>query len=160
MAFIQLVTFEIGGEEYGVDINAVNGIIKSKNYKIFKAPNSSKCLEGMINLRGKINPVFNLKKKFQPNYETDDINEDSKIIIINNNDSTVGFLVDEVTDIFRINDEDIDIMSDSVIYDNLGYIKGIGKIEDKMIFILDLIQVLSADENINLKDISQQDVIK
>lgn len=141
MAFVEFVTFLVSGEEYGIEINSINVILRSKNYKIFKIPNSPKHLEGIINLRGKLNPIFNLKKKF--NFDDTSINDDSKIIIVNNGKaSTVGFIVDEVTDIFKLDESEVDSAPDGFN----DYIKGMGKVEDKIILILDLVKVLSNDE--------------
>ncbi|MTV50884.1 chemotaxis protein CheW [Heliobacillus mobilis] len=144
MAVIQLISFELAGDEYAVDITTVNGIVKYKNYSVVKIPNASKGLEGFINLRGKAIPVFNLKKKLQ--YTDDTIYEDSKIIIINYSGSIVGFIVDDVTDIFKLRDEQIEQLSGSISGNCDKYIKGIGKSDDNMIVILDLILVLSENE--------------
>lgn len=161
MAFDQVVTFELSGGEYGVDITSVNGIVKSKNYKVFKIPNAPEYLEGIIHLRGKVNPVFNLKKKFKLDDEVrndEGRNDDSKIIIINNSTSTVGFLVDEVTDIFRLKDEDIEPVPSAIDYIGTGYMLGIGKVEGKMIIILDLIKTLSVNELVEMQSISNMDL--
>ena len=151
MAVLQLVSFELNKEEFAVDINNVSGIIKYKSYTISKVPNSPRELEGFINLRGKITPVYNLKKKFQ--YDDTVINTDSKIITVNNNESIIGFIVDDVTDIFRIKDEDIEPFPSSLGGD-CNYIKGIGKMEKSMVVILDLLKSLSK------KDMSQLQSIK
>jgi purine-binding chemotaxis protein CheW len=156
MAFVQLVTFELCGEEYGIDINSINGIVKSKSYKVIKVPNSPKYLEGIINLRGRINPIFNLKKKFHMDDKT--INEDSKIIIVNNEEATVGFIVDEVTDIFKLNDDDIESVPGSINGNDRAYIKGIANFEDRIILILDLIKTMSDDEVQQLRSISDMDM--
>ncbi|HEX2924926.1 MAG TPA: chemotaxis protein CheW [Ruminiclostridium sp.] len=151
MAFIQLVTFELSGEEYGMEIDSINGIIKSKSYKIFKIPNSPKHLEGIINLRGKVNPVFNLKKKFQ--LEDESISPESKIIIVNTSkDTTVGFIVDEVTDIYKIEDTQIEDAPKGIN----NYITGIGKVDDKIVMIFDLVKVLSEDDMMKVQSISTQ----
>jgi purine-binding chemotaxis protein CheW len=141
---VQLVTFELSGEEYGVDIRCVNSIIKSKNFKIFKIPNSSNFLEGVINLRGKSNPIVNLKKKF--NFEDEPKAEESKIVIINNQGASIGFIVDEVTDILKITDEEIEPVPNIIKGSNLRYLSGIVNVNDKMISILDLVKLLSVDE--------------
>ncbi|MTV49769.1 chemotaxis protein CheW [Heliobacillus mobilis] len=144
MAIVQLVTFELCGEEYAIDITMVNGIVKFKNYNIVKIPNATRGLEGFINLRGKAIPLFNLKKKFQ--YDHESIDEDSKIIVLHHNGTIVGFIVDEVTDIFKLKDEEIEPVPNSIRNNCDKYIKGIGKADDKMVVILDLIKVLTDNE--------------
>jgi Chemotaxis signal transduction protein len=151
MAFLQLVTFEVYDEVFAVDINNVNGILKSKSYSISKVPNAPKELEGFINLRGRVTPIYNLKKKFQ--YAETTITPDSKIIVIDTSDSIVGFIVDDVTDIFKIKDEDIEPFPSNLGSD-CSYITGIGKVEGDMVAILDLIKLLNKTDMSQLKTIS------
>lgn len=155
MAFLQLVTFELDKEVFAVEINNVNGILKSKSYSISKVPNTPKELEGIINLRGKVTPIYNLKKKFQ--YEDASINPDSKIIVINTNDSIVGFIVDDVTDIFKIKVEDIEPFPSS-LSDDCCYIEGIGKVDGNLIAVLNLIELLSKNDISQLKSIKSMAV--
>lgn len=150
MAFHQLVSFNIGDEDFAVDINLVTGILKYKSFTISKVPNSPQELEGFINLRGKITPVYNLKKKFR--YSDTSISQDSKIISVSSNDTITGFIVDDVTDIFKISDEDIEPFPANI--GECSYIEGIGKVEGNMIVILNLVKVLSN------KDISHINSIK
>ncbi|MZP30514.1 chemotaxis protein CheW [Heliobacterium undosum] len=144
MAVLQLVTFELCGEEFAIDIDIVNGILKLKSYTIVKIPSASNGLEGIINLRGKAVPVFNMKKRFH--YADTGVSEDSKIIALNNNGAIVGFIVDDVTDIFKLKDEDFEPLPSSITHNCDGYIKGIGKNDDRIIIILDLIKALSDKE--------------
>lgn len=155
MAFLQLVTFKLDNEAFAVDINNVNGILKSKSYSISKIPNAPKELEGIINLRGRVTPIYNLKKKFQ--YEDASTPLDSKIIVINTDDSTVGFIVDDVTDIFKLKGEDIDSFPISLGSD-CSYIEGIGKVSGNLITILDLIKLLSKNDISQLKAIKSMSV--
>jgi purine-binding chemotaxis protein CheW len=86
------------------------------------------------------------------------INEDSKIIIVNNEEATVGFIVDEVTDIFKLNDDDIESVPGSINGNDRAYIKGIANFEDRIILILDLIKTMSDDEVQQLRSISDMDM--
>jgi purine-binding chemotaxis protein CheW len=144
MSFFQMVTFDLCGEEYAVDISNVNGIVKWKNYSISKIPNAPEELEGIMDLRGKVSPVFNLKKKFKLDIQS--IGDESKIVIMNNHESVIGFIVDEVTDIFRLREEEIEPFPSCVNKEDCEYIRGIGKVGDRMILILDLIQLLSSSD--------------
>lgn len=163
VAFVQIVTFQLGGEEYGVDILSIYGIVKSKNYIVHKIPVDSKCLEGIINLRGAVNPIFNLKKKFEfevgvMNNKSEVISDNSEIVIVNNGASTIGFIVDEVTDIHRMNDEEILPMPSAIEKDVSEYLVGIGKVGENLIPILDLLKTLSADEIGRMRSISNMDL--
>lgn len=148
---VQLVIFKIEGEEFGVDITKVNGINKATDFEIVKIPNSPKMLEGIINLRGKINPIFNLRKKF--NFSDKAIDENSKIVIVYMEDITVGFIVDEVTEILKLEDEDIEKAPRAVTGVDRKYITAVGKVDNRMIILLDLDKVLSEEEQTKIKEV-------
>jgi len=141
---VQLVVFALDADEYGIDVSAVNGILRSKKFKIQSIPGTSKGIEGMINLRGQVNYIFNLRKKF--GLPEKEISEESKFIMLNNNQSTTGCIVDEVTDIIRLDDENVQATPDFVSGCNTRYISGIGKLDDRMIIILDPDKILSNEE--------------
>lgn len=131
---IQLVIFELDNKEYGIDVAAVNGILRARKFKIQTLPGTDKSIEGMINLRGNVNYIFNLRTKFDAIDK--EISDESKFIMLNANNSTVGCIVDEVTDIVKLNDDQIQV-APNFISGNDNYILGIGKLEDRMIIILD-----------------------
>ena len=132
---IQLVVFELDNEEYGLAVSAVNGILRSSKFKIQKLPGTDKTIEGMINLRGQVNYIFNLRSKFK--LLEKELSAESKFIMLNANESTIGCIVDEVTDIVKLNDEDVQAAPKFISDINANYILGIGKLEDRMIIILD-----------------------
>ena len=132
---IQLVVFALDDEEYGIDVSAVNGILRSKKFKIQPLPGSNQAVEGMINLRGNVNYIFNLRNKF--NLAEKEISEESKFIMLNVNGSTTGCIVDEVTDIVKLNDDEVQSAPNFVNGGSTDCITGIGKIDDRMIIILD-----------------------
>ena len=102
---MQLVVFELDGNEYGIDALKVNGILRAKKFSIKKMPGVSDSVEGIINLRGKVSFIFNLGKKFH--IPTTVVDQESKFIMINIENVVVGCIVDEVTDIIRIDEETI-----------------------------------------------------
>ncbi len=132
---IQLVIFELDHEEYGIAVSAVNGILRSSKFQIQKLPGTDKSIEGMINLRGQVNYIFNLRTKFKLIEQA--ISLESKFIMLNAHESTIGCIVDEVTDIVKLNDEDVQEAPSFISNVNINYIIGIGKLEDRMIIILD-----------------------
>jgi purine-binding chemotaxis protein CheW len=132
---IQLVVFELDNEEYGIAVSAVNGILRSNKFKIQTLPGTDKSIAGMINLRGNINYIFNLRTKF--NLIEKEVSAESKFIMLNTNKSTIGCIVDEVTDIVKLNDEDVQAAPNFISDINEHYILGIGKLEDRIIIILD-----------------------
>ena len=142
---LQLVVFALDEEEYGIDVSAVNGILRTKKFKIQAIPGTDKVIEGMINLRGTVNYIFNLRRKF--GLPEKEISEESKFIMLNNNDSTTGCIVDEVTDIIKLDDEDVQPAPGFAQGLNASYITGVGKMDDRMIIILDPQKILALDEN-------------
>jgi purine-binding chemotaxis protein CheW len=144
MASIQLVVFELDEQEYGINVGAVNGILRSKKFQIQRIPGMPKVIDGMINLRGKVSYIFNLRVKF--GLVEREISDESKFIMLNIKESITGCIVDEVTDIVKLNDEDVQPPPTIASDRNIRYIKGIGKVDERLIVILDPEQLLSSDE--------------
>ncbi|MDI6602154.1 MAG: chemotaxis protein CheW [Thermoanaerobacteraceae bacterium] len=147
MAEKQVVVFKLLGEEYCVDIMKVVEIIRMQ--EITKLPDAPRFVEGVINLRGKIIPVIDLKKRF--NLQEGGINEDTRIIITNADSKTIGFIVDNVTEVLRLNEEDIESIDNVTVGIDKDYIQGIGKLDKRLLIMLDLNKVLTKEEKISLK---------
>ena len=147
---MQFVIFKIEAEEFGVDIMKVKEIIKP--LQIVKVPNTPVFIEGIINLRGKVHPVFNLRKKF--GFPEKPFDEDTKIVIVDVNGVDIGFIVDGVNEIVRIEEAQIEEAPKFISGVNSQYISGVGKIDSRMIIILDLDLVLSVDEQEQLKTVN------
>ena len=146
---IQLVVFELDNKEYGIDVLAVNGILRARKFKVQALPGTDKSIEGMINLRGNVNYIFNLRTKFD--LIEKEISSESKFIMLNVNESATGCIVDEVTDIVKLNDEEVQSVPVFLSAGNTNYITGIGKLEDRMIIILNPEKIF-AQEYANLQD--------
>ena len=146
---IQLVVFELDNKEYGIDVLAINGILRAKKFKVQRLPSTDKSIEGMISLRGQVNYIFNLRTKFDLNEK--EVSSESKFIMLNVNESATGCIVDEVTDIVKLNDEDVQSVPSFLSAGSTDYIIGIGKLEDRMIVILDP-QKLFSKEYANLEE--------
>lgn len=140
----QLVVFEIEGQEFGLDVKTVNGILQAKKFPIKKVPNTPPVIEGVINLRGQVNYIYNLRKKL--NFPERPVDDETKVIMIYAGEVLVGVLVDEVTDIVKIPDEDIDETPDFITGGEDKYITGIGKLDGRLIEILDSHKLLTRDE--------------
>ncbi|SHJ81108.1 chemotaxis protein CheW [Paramaledivibacter caminithermalis] len=149
MAEKQYVIFKLGNEEYGVDIMKVKEISEFKDST--KVPNAPYFVDGIINLRGEIIPIINLKKRF--NISIGDIDSDTRIIVININDKNVGFVVDEASQVLRVNDEDIDAAPEIIAGVDRQYITGVGKVGEKIIILLDLERILTDEEKEKLGDL-------
>lgn len=148
MAENQYVIFKLGNEEYGVDIMKVKEI--SEYRESTKVPNAPYFVDGIINLRGEIIPIINLKKRF--NIENKGVNSDTRIIVININDKNVGFVVDEASQVLRIDEKNIEQAPEIIVGVDRQYINGVGKIDDKIVILLDLEKILSDEEKEKLEE--------
>ncbi|MFZ5968152.1 MAG: chemotaxis protein CheW [Bacillota bacterium] len=149
MAEKQYVIFRLDNEEYGVDIMNVKEISEFK--ESVKVPNTPKFVDGIINLRGDITPIINLKKRF--NLAGSNANEDTRIIVINIQDRQVGFVVDEASQVIRISENDIEPAPEIVAGVDKKYITGVGKLKDRIVLLLDLEYILTDDEKEKIQNI-------
>lgn len=142
MSALQQVVFRIAKEEFGVEIMKVNSI--EKYQEVVHIPNSPEYIDGIINLRGEVLPVFNLRRKFHlPAINMDD---DTKIIVAFANDMKVGFVVDSVAEIITIDDVDIEKTPKIFLGIERRFIKSVAKVEARMIILLDIDLVVSSEE--------------
>ncbi|WP_027722662.1 chemotaxis protein CheW [Maridesulfovibrio zosterae] len=146
---IQLVTFSIGEEEFGVDILKVQEIIRTM--EITKVPRAPIFVEGVINLRGKVIPIIDLRSKF--GLQTIEHDQNTRIIVIEINDMIVGFVVDSVSEVLRIPASTVEPPPAVVSGLESEYISGVGKLEDRLLILLDLNRLLSSDEQEQLAQV-------
>lgn len=142
MASKQFVIFNVNNEDFGIEIGQVSSI--EKPLEIFKVPNTPHFIEGLINLRGKVYTVFNLRKKFDLPFAGMD--ENTKIVIVNVNSTMAGFIVDEVKEILKIEDADIEETPKSISGINREYLTGVAKVGEKIVLLLDLSKILSSED--------------
>ncbi|MEW9123205.1 MAG: chemotaxis protein CheW [Thermotaleaceae bacterium] len=151
MAEKQYVIFRLDKEEYGVEIMHVKEISEYK--ESVKVPNTPKFVDGIINLRGDITPIINLKKRF--NLPESDVDSDTRIIVIHMDNRQVGFVVDEASQVLKISEEDVEIAPELVAGMDKKYITGVGKLADRIILLLDLEYILTDDEKEKIQNIQQ-----
>lgn len=146
---MQLVGFNIGSELFGVNILSVQEIIRTT--PITPIPDSPDFIEGVINLRGNIIPVIDLRKRL--NLLSEGFDKESLWIVILNVDNRVtGFIVDHVTQVLKINADIIKPAPDLVVAGlQSQYIDGVCKIDDRLLVLLDFNQILRVDEIKKLK---------
>ncbi len=136
---IQLVTFRLGEEEFGVDILIVSEIIRL--VQITQVPHVPDHIVGVINLRGTVLPVVGLRKRFgMPDGE---LTSHSRIIVMQMHQSFVGFLVDAVSEVLRIPKSTIEDTPAVVAGIGSEYIKGVGKLDERLLILLDLERLLN-----------------
>jgi purine-binding chemotaxis protein CheW len=139
---LQLVTFNIGSEEFGVEILKVQEIIRTM--EITKVPKSPPFVEGVINLRGKVIPIIDLRKRFGLEAKTHDSH--TRIIVIEIKQMIVGFVVDSVSEVLRIQSSTVEPPPDIAAGVGSEYIKGVGKLADRLLILLDLDELLTGEE--------------
>lgn len=152
----QLVVFELATEHYGVDIAAVESIIKMQS--ITAVPQSPDFVEGVTNLRGSVLPVIDLRKRF--GLEVEDTTKDSRIIVIIMNNFKVGMIVDAVSEVLRVSDDAIEPPPPMIATVDTTFVTGIAKLgisdqeqngkTTRLVILLDLAKVLSLDEQADL----------
>jgi len=146
---LQLVTFSIGEEEFGVDILKVQEIIRTM--EITKVPRAPQFVEGVINLRGKVIPIIDLRRRFSLHTRSHDSN--TRIIVIEITQMIVGFVVDAVSEVLRIPVDTVEPAPPVVAGMDSDYISGVGKLHDRLLILLDLDRLLSADDIEMLADL-------
>ena len=139
---LQIVTFKVGEEEFSVSILKVQEIIRMS--EITKVPNSPPFVEGVINLRGKVIPVIDSRKRFGlPDVER---TEASRIIVVDSGGKIVGLIVDSVTEVLRLSQSTVEPPPDIVGGVEADYIEGVGKLDNRLVILLNLDKVLSIKE--------------
>jgi len=136
---LQLVSFKVGDEEFGVDILKVQEI--NRMIEITQVPDSPPDVEGVVNLRGKVIPVVDLRKRFGLTSREQTIH--TRIIVVELTNQTVGFIVDEVKEVLRIPSSVMEPPPDLAVGKNADYIVGIGKLDNRLLTLLDLEKVMS-----------------
>lgn len=146
---IQLVTFSISEEEFGVDILKVQEIIRTM--EITRVPRAPEFVEGVINLRGKVIPIIDLRRRF--GLPTRDHDQHTRIIVIEISNMIVGFVVDSVSEVLRIPEGTVEPPPPVVSGLESEYISGVGKLEDRLLILLDLDRLLSSEEQEQLAQV-------
>ncbi len=148
----QLVAFRLQNEEFGVEITRVREIIKPT--VITKLPHVSDFIEGVTNLRGEVIPVISLRKRFGVSHTND--TQTTRIIIIDAGGSRVGFVVDEVTEVLRLPSSAIEPPPRSISGLSAEFLQGVGKINDRLLILLDVDRLLTDDEQVRLSDLETE----
>lgn len=149
----KFLTFFLAGEEYGIEILKVHEIIGFMN--ITRVPRTPNFVRGVINLRGKVIPVMDLRLKF--GMESQEPTDETCIIVVQVQHVEMGVLVDKVSEVLDIAAKDIDDAPSFGAEVNTDYILGIGKSQDRVKLLLDIDKVLSKQEVINIRSVSRDD---
>ncbi len=135
----QLVVFDLAAEFYGVDIGDVREIIRMLT--ITRVPGAPRFVEGVINLRGRVVPVVDLRKRLD--LQVTEQTKESRIVVVDIADREVGVIVDGVTEVLRIPLSSVEPPSSMITNADSDFLRGIARLESKLIILLDLGKVLT-----------------
>lgn len=146
---VQVVSFHLGSEEYGVDISQVQEIIRM--VEITHVPRAPRFMEGVINLRGQLIPIVDLRTRFgMPRSEH---TKSTRIVVTEIGSKRVGIVVDGVSEVLNIPIEQVEDAPDMIAGVGTEYIQGVGKVGDRLVILLDLTMVMSNEEKEQLEGI-------
>ena len=148
---LQLVSFKVDNEEFGIDILKVQEI--NKMLQITKVPNAPDFVEGVVNLRGRIIPVIDLRKRLSMAKKEHD--NKTRIVVVDIAGNIIGFIVDEVNEVLRIGKDIIESPPELVSRVESDFITSVAKLEDRIIILLDLDNLLKKDEQEKIEEITE-----
>jgi purine-binding chemotaxis protein CheW len=143
----QLVVFRLAAETYGVDVNQVQSIIEMQ--PMTRIPGAPGFIEGVINLRGSIVPVIDLRARFGLPASSE---SKGVIVIVELDGQQIGMMVDRVTDVTKVSSATIVLPSPLLTSVDTAYLRGIVRLTERLIILLDLNRVFSPDEQRALKE--------
>ncbi len=140
---LQLVSFKIGEEEFGVDILTVQEI--NRMPEVTRVPNAPDYVDGVINLRGKVIPIIDSRRRF--GMERKEHDKHTRIVVVELRGKVVGFVVDQVNEVLRIPRSVTEPPPPIVAGVRADYITAVGKLDDRLLILLDLERVLQVEES-------------
>jgi purine-binding chemotaxis protein CheW len=138
---LQLVTFRLGNEEFGIDITKVQEI--NRMIDITKIPNAPRHVEGVVNLRGKIIPIVSLRTKL--GFGQAEWDKSTRIMVVEIEGKILGFIVDSVSEVLRIHDAKVEPAPSITGSSESVYIEGVINLSDRILILLDLKALLEGD---------------
>jgi len=146
---LKVIVFQLQEEEYGIPVQQVQSIEKVEH--ITRVPRTAPYIKGVINLRGVVTPVIDLRKRF--GLEEIENSESSRMIIVSKDDIDVGFIVDAANDVLDIQEDMIEPPPEVVGAIEIDYIKGVAKLDKRLIVMLDLDEILNMNHNRSLLNV-------
>lgn len=134
-----LTTFFVAGEEYGMDVRLVEEIIRIT--KITEVPRAPEFIKGVINLRGRIVPVMDLKQRLGLGQVA--VSRQARIVVTNAGDRLTGLLVDGASRVLKVLCSSIEAAPEEIVEIESNYIRGVAKLEARLIILLDIHRILS-----------------
>lgn len=136
----EYVVFKVNEESYGIDIKYVENI--EKMLPITRVPYTEAHVQGVVNLRGNVIPVIDLRKRFS--IAREDFTDESRIIIVNYKEYTVGMIADSSSEVFQIDRDNVD-PAPSIKAGSDDFVREIGKHDGRIVMLIDLKKVLGIE---------------
>jgi purine-binding chemotaxis protein CheW len=146
---LQIVSFHVGSEEFGLDILKVQEIIRFQ--QLTRVPNMPAYVEGVLNLRGKVIPVIGLRQRIGLERQTP--TPTTKIVVASVKSEVLGFVVDSVSEVLRISSNSVE-PTPRLGQARQKYVAGVGKLDNRLLLLLDLDQLLSAEESTAVTEVA------
>ncbi|PWW27348.1 purine-binding chemotaxis protein CheW [Cytobacillus oceanisediminis] len=141
-ADLKLIVFQLKNKEYAIPVNQVRSIEKVQH--ITRVPRTAGFVKGVINLRGVVTPIISLRSRF--NLEEAEYTDQTRVIITVLEDMEVGLIVDSANDVIDVSAESVEPPPETAGTEEADFIKGVTKIEKRLMILIDLEKVLNPDE--------------
>ena len=154
---LHLVTFRVGTELFGVPISAVQEIVRVP--AIARIPQSPEFVEGVINLRGRVITVIDMRKRLgqpAPELGEDAVSRKARILVVEADGRLVGVIVDEVAEVLRLSEDQTEPAPPMVAGISNQYIRGVGKLKDDLLILIEIEKILTAEQ---LEAIDEMDAV-
>lgn len=149
---MKVIVFSLGSETYGVEVGQVRSI--ERMMPMTRVPKTPAFVKGVIQLRGSVVPVIDLRGRF--GLEETEYTDNTRIIIVSINDMEVGLIVDNATDVIDIDEDRIEDPPEIVGGIKAKYLRGVAKLDDdRLIVLLNLVEVLNKDEIVQLEQMEE-----
>ena len=146
----QIVGFRVGKENFGVPIGIVHEIVRMMDITV--VPDAPGFIEGVINLRGKIIPVVDLRKRFS---EQPQENRRNRILVAEIDGHQIGLVVDSASEVLKLNSELIEPPPSIFEHGDLNYVTGVGKLNGKLVILIDLAKIMQRGELRRISDFAE-----
>lgn len=145
---VQLVTFQVGGEEFGLDVFAVHEILRWQ--AVTPVPRAPAFVEGVLDVRGAVVPVVDLRRRF----EVPDVayTDETRIVLVDFSGERMGLVVDSVTEVLRAPETSVSAPPAYIRGLAAEFMRGIVRHEGRLIILMDLARILTSEERIALGD--------
>jgi purine-binding chemotaxis protein CheW len=147
----QLISFEVGDEEYGLEILRVKEVIRIR--EITRLPKAPRFVKGIINLRGDVIPIIDLRDRF--GLEHKEYTVMTRVIVVDVEGKLVGMVVDAASQVVRIPSDQIEPPPPIVGGISAEYIKGVGKLDDRLVILLNIDRILTVEEKVELRKLER-----